>query len=41
MIYGDTDAQREAALTAADPLGLPPIAAALGRLAEILADLGP
>jgi aspartate/methionine/tyrosine aminotransferase len=41
MIYGDTDAQREAALTAADPLSLPPIASALARLAEILADLGP
>jgi aspartate aminotransferase len=41
MIYGDTTAQREAALTAADPLSLPPIAAALDRLAEVLADLGP
>jgi aspartate aminotransferase len=41
LIYGDTDAQREAALTAPDPLRLPPIAAALGRLAEILADLSP
>jgi aspartate/methionine/tyrosine aminotransferase len=41
MIYGDTDAEREAALTACDPLGLPPIAAALARLTEVLADLGP
>jgi aspartate aminotransferase len=41
MIYGDTDAQREAALIAPDPLKLPPIAAALARLSEILADLGP
>jgi aspartate/methionine/tyrosine aminotransferase len=41
MIYGDTDAQRLAALTAADPLSLPPIAAALDRLTEVLADLGP
>jgi aspartate aminotransferase len=41
MIYGDSDAQREEALIAADPLRLPPIAAALDRLAEILADLGP
>jgi aspartate aminotransferase len=41
MIYGDTDAEREATLTAADPLGTPHIAAALGRLAGILADLSP
>jgi aspartate aminotransferase len=41
MIYGDTSAQREAALTAADPLGLPPVASALNRLAEVLADLSP
>jgi aspartate aminotransferase len=41
MIYGDTDAEREAALTAADPLRTPSVAAALGRLAEILADLSP
>jgi aspartate aminotransferase len=41
MIYGDTDAQREEALTAADPARLPPIAAALSRLTEVLADLGP
>jgi aspartate aminotransferase len=41
MIYGDTDSQREAALTAPDPVILPPIATALGRLSEILADLGP
>jgi aspartate aminotransferase len=41
MIYGDTDGEREAALTAADPVRTPHIAAALGRLAEILADLSP
>ena len=41
MIYGDTDAEREAALTASDPLSSPAIAAALARLTEILADLGP
>jgi aspartate aminotransferase len=41
MIYGDTDAEREAALTAPDPLATPTVAAALGRLAEILADLSP
>ena len=39
LLYGDTDAQREAALTAADPVPLPWIAAALARLEEILADL--
>jgi len=41
MIYGDTDAEREATLTASDPLAAPTVAAALERLAEILADLGP
>jgi aspartate/methionine/tyrosine aminotransferase len=41
MLYGETTAQREEALAAADPLRLPPIASALCRLAEILADLGP
>ena len=41
MIYGDSDAQREAALTAPDPLSVPPIAAALSRLTDILADLSP
>jgi aspartate aminotransferase len=39
LLYGDTDAQREAALTAADPVGLPWITAALTRLTEVLADL--
>ena len=39
MLYGDTDAERNAALTAADPCSLPWIAAALGRLEEVLADL--
>jgi aspartate aminotransferase len=41
LLYGDTDAQREAALQAADPLALPWIAASLDRLEEILADLAP
>ena len=41
MIYGDTDTQREAALTAPDPLNVPSVAAALDRLAEILTDLSP
>ena len=41
MIYGDTDAQREATLTAPDPLAAPAVAAALDRLAEILTDLSP
>ena len=41
MIYGETDAEREATLTAPDPLATPTVAAALGRLAEILADLSP
>jgi aspartate aminotransferase len=41
MIYGETDEQREEALTATDPLRLPPIAAALDRLAEVLSDVGP
>jgi aspartate aminotransferase len=39
MLYGETDAQREAALTAADPCSLPWIAASLARLEEVLADL--
>jgi hypothetical protein len=38
-LYGDNDQQRDMALAAADPLTLPWIAAALARLAEILADL--
>ena len=41
LLYGDTDAQREAALQSADPLRLPWIAAALDRFEEILADLAP
>lgn len=41
LLYGDTDGERERALAAPDPLALPPIAAALGRLGEILADLAP
>jgi aspartate aminotransferase len=39
LLYGETDEQRNAALTAADPCALPWIAAALDRLEEILADL--
>jgi len=41
LLYGDSDRQREAALAASDPLSLPWIAAALGRIDDILADLGP
>jgi aspartate aminotransferase len=39
MLYGDTDAQRIAALTSAAPCSLPWIAESLGRLDEVLADL--
>jgi aspartate aminotransferase len=39
LLYGETDEQRLAALSAADPTGLPWIAAALDRAAEVLADL--
>jgi hypothetical protein len=39
LLYGDTQHQREAALTAPDPLTLPWIAAALTRLEDILTDL--
>jgi aspartate aminotransferase len=39
MLYGETDAERNAALAAADPCSLPWIAAALGRLEEVLTDL--
>ena len=39
LLYGDTQAQQEAALAAPDPTALPPIAAALTRLSEILTDL--
>ena len=38
-IYGECADQQEAALNAADPLAHPPIATALARLTEILADL--
>jgi aspartate aminotransferase len=41
LLYGDTDEQREAALTASDPLTLPWISATLTRIGEILADLAP
>ena len=39
MLYGDTDAERHAALNSADPCSLPWIAASLDRLEEVLADL--
>jgi aspartate aminotransferase len=39
LLYGDTDEQREQALSAADPLALPWISAALTRFSDILADL--
>jgi len=39
MLYGDTDAQRLAALNSGDPCSLPWIAASLARLEEVLADL--
>jgi aspartate aminotransferase len=41
LLYGDSDAQREEALHAADPLELPWIAGPLDRFEEILADLAP
>jgi aspartate aminotransferase len=41
LLYGDTDDRREQALASDDPAGLPWIAASLGRLEEVLADLGP
>jgi aspartate aminotransferase len=39
MLYGDTDAERHAALNSADPCSLPWIAASLARLEEVLAGL--
>jgi aspartate aminotransferase len=39
LLYGDTDAERAAALNSADPCSLPWIAASLARLEEVLADL--
>jgi aspartate aminotransferase len=39
LLYGDTDEQRETALAAADPLGLPWISAALARIEYVLAGL--
>jgi aspartate aminotransferase len=41
LLYGDTDGQREDALAAGDPVSLPWIAASLGRLEHVLADLAP
>jgi aspartate aminotransferase len=40
QLYGDTDAEREQALAAADPVRLPWISAALTRFSDILTDLG-
>jgi len=40
QLYGDTAAQREQALAAANPLQLPWISAALTRFSDILADIG-
>jgi aspartate aminotransferase len=37
LLYGDTDSEREEALAADDPLGLPWIAAALDHTSEVLA----
>jgi aspartate/methionine/tyrosine aminotransferase len=39
LLYGDTDAEREAALISGEPLALPWIASALTRLQDVLADL--
>jgi len=39
LLYGETEAQREAALAASDPLTLPTVASALARIEEILTDL--
>jgi len=41
LLYGESEAQQEAALSAADPLRLPWIAAALSALEDVLADLAP
>ena len=41
LFYGESDRPRETALDVCDPASLPWIAAALGRIADILADLGP
>jgi aspartate aminotransferase len=39
LLYGETDAERQAALNSADPCSLPWVAASLARLEEVLADL--
>jgi aspartate aminotransferase len=39
LLYGETDKQREQALTAPDPLTLPWISASMTRLGDILADI--
>jgi aspartate/methionine/tyrosine aminotransferase len=39
LLYGETDRQRETALTAAEPTAVPWVASSLARIGEILADL--
>ncbi|MCW2916158.1 MAG: aminotransferase class [Actinomycetia bacterium] len=39
LLYGERNEERQAALTAADPLALPWIAAALARISDVLTDL--
>jgi aspartate aminotransferase len=39
LLYGETDQQRQAALSSADPTGLPWIAAALDRTTQVLNEL--
>ena len=41
LLYGETDAERESALAAADPAALPWIAARLDRIGEVLTGLAP
>jgi len=41
LLYGDSERQRQTALEVTNPVSLPWIAAALGRISDILADLGP
>jgi aspartate aminotransferase len=41
LLYGETEAEREQALAAADPLSVPHIASALERIEQVLAELAP
>jgi aspartate aminotransferase len=41
LLYGDTDEQREESLASSEPVTLPWVVAALDRISDILADLGP